>query len=85
MEQIKVGSWTNHGKVLFIDNISELVPDPLCKMSETMVCSHRLSELILVDKPQSEIDKEIKLKQLMKEKHGLLKQLKAVEEQIEEL
>lgn len=83
MEQIiKVGSWTNHGKVLFIDNISELCPDPLCKVSSTKLCSHNLSELVLIEKPQSEIDKEIKIKELKKLKFDLTKKLQSIEKEI---
>ena len=82
-QSIKVGSFTNHGKVLFIDKISETVPDPICKMSSTKACSHRLSELILVDKPQSEIEREMKIKQLMKDKFKLLDQLRLIEKEIE--
>lgn len=83
MEHIKVGSWTNQGMVLFIDNVSESVPDPLCKVSSTMMCSHRLSELFLVDKPQEIIEKEMKKKELMKQKHRLLKELSEIEKQLE--
>lgn len=84
-QNIKVGSWTNHGRVLFIDNISDLVPDPLCRMSTTKRCSHRLSELILVDKPQEEIEKESKLKRLMKDKNFLLKQIRDIDLEIDEI
>ena len=83
MEQnIKLGSFTNHGKVLFIDSISELVPDPLVKVSSTKLCLYRLSDLILVDKPQTEIDKEQKVKELIKEKSKLLKQIIEIEKEI---
>lgn len=86
MEQlIKVGSWTNAGRVLFIDTISELIPDPICKVSSTKLCSHRLSQLILLPEPQSEVDKKIRLKQLMKEKHELVTQLQKVEAEIDSL
>ncbi|MEO6304482.1 MAG: hypothetical protein ABIP51_15060 [Bacteroidia bacterium] len=81
---IKIGSFTNHGKVLFIDNISELIPDPLVKTSNSNLCSKRLSDLIEVERPQEDIDKEIKIKQLIKEKFSLLKQIKLIEKQIEE-
>lgn len=85
METIKVGSWTNHGKVLFIDRISETVSNPLCKTSLTNLCSHRISDLVLIDKPEEEIEKEIKIKSLIKEKFKLLKQIVFIEKEIEEL
>ena len=82
MEKIKVGSWTNQGRVLFIDRRSELVPDPLCKVSSTMLCSHRLSQLFLVEKPQSEVDREAKILQLMGEKAKLQERLKEIDQEM---
>lgn len=48
---MKVGDYTNQGYILFIDDISERVPDPLCKVSKTGLLSHRLSELRPMDAP----------------------------------
>lgn len=82
MEQIKIGSWTQHGKVSFMDRVSELIPDPLCKVG---VRFFRLSELILVEKPQEDIDKEIRLKELHKEKSKLILALKLIDFKIDNL
>jgi len=86
MEQlIEVGNWTNQGRVLFIDTKSSLIPDPICKVSATMKCSHRLSELFLVEEPQSEIDKALKIKELMNEKFKTIKTLNRIEFELSRL
>jgi hypothetical protein len=80
MGKIKVGDWTNQGRVLFIDNVSEKIPDPICKVSSTMACTARLSELVLEDEPQSEIDARMEKIEKEKQRKELLKQLRELEE-----
>jgi hypothetical protein len=44
-DMMKIGDYTTVGFITWIDNVSELVPDPLVKVSSTPLALYRLSEL----------------------------------------
>ena len=80
---MKIGDWTNHGRLLFIDRICESIPDPLVKVSKSGFM--RLSELMLEDEPQSEIDRKLKIKELKKEREFLSNKILLIDHELSEL
>lgn len=52
---VKLGDNTKYGEVIWIDKISELVPDPLIKVSDVSGIKYRASELEAVTKEKEEI------------------------------
>lgn len=77
---MKVGTWTNKGRVSFIDKISETVTDPLCKVGTDFF---RFSELVIEPEPEKEIIKKMTMKSLHKRKSELLKELIIIQNEIE--
>ncbi len=56
MIMVKLGDNTKYGKVTWIDNISEHVPDPLVKVEKIEGTRYRASELEKIpDEPKEEI------------------------------